>query len=80
MGTLLRYPYEVRDPQEYFDDIQDASSRVRHDGEARQNALRNAAQLRVYAFLKRALTLKSAKSMVDGRAAECRILTRSPAD
>ena len=24
MGTLLRYPYEVRDPQEYFDDIQDA--------------------------------------------------------
>jgi DNA end-binding protein Ku len=24
MGTLLRYPYEVRDPQEYFDEIQDA--------------------------------------------------------
>ena len=23
MGTLLCYPYEVRDPQEYFDDIQD---------------------------------------------------------
>ena len=23
MGTLLRYPYEVRDPKEYFDDIQD---------------------------------------------------------
>jgi DNA end-binding protein Ku len=23
MGTLLRYPYEVRNPQEYFDDIQD---------------------------------------------------------
>jgi DNA end-binding protein Ku len=23
MGTLLRYPYEVRDPEEYFDDIQD---------------------------------------------------------
>jgi DNA end-binding protein Ku len=23
MGTLLRYPYEVRDPQEYFDDIED---------------------------------------------------------
>ena len=23
VGTLLRYPYEVRDPQEYFDDIQD---------------------------------------------------------
>jgi DNA end-binding protein Ku len=23
MGMLLRYPYEVRDPQEYFDDIQD---------------------------------------------------------
>ena len=23
MGTLLRYPYEVRDEQEYFDDIQD---------------------------------------------------------
>ena len=23
MGTLLRYPYEVRDPQEYFEDIQD---------------------------------------------------------
>jgi DNA end-binding protein Ku len=23
MGTLLRYPYEVRDPTEYFDDIQD---------------------------------------------------------
>jgi DNA end-binding protein Ku len=23
MGTLLRYPSEVRDPKEYFDDIQD---------------------------------------------------------
>ena len=23
IGTLLRYPYEVRDPAEYFDDIQD---------------------------------------------------------
>src|SRR5256714_5877412 len=23
MGTLLRYPYEVRDPKEYFDEIQD---------------------------------------------------------
>lgn len=23
MGTLLRYPREVRDPQEYFDEIQD---------------------------------------------------------
>ena len=23
MGTLLRYPYEVRDPKEYFEDIQD---------------------------------------------------------
>jgi DNA end-binding protein Ku len=23
MGTLLRYPYEVRDEKEYFDDIQD---------------------------------------------------------
>ena len=23
MGTLLRYPYEVRDADEYFDDIQD---------------------------------------------------------
>src|SRR5215470_7986115 len=24
VGTLLRYPYEVRDPAEYFDEIQDA--------------------------------------------------------
>ena len=32
------------------------------DGEARQNALRNAAQLRVYAFMKRALTPRTAKS------------------
>src|ERR1700744_362609 len=23
MGTLLRYPYEIRDPKEYFDEIQD---------------------------------------------------------
>jgi DNA end-binding protein Ku len=23
VGTLLRYPYEVRDPKEYFDEIQD---------------------------------------------------------
>jgi DNA end-binding protein Ku len=23
MGTLLRYPYEVRDPQEFFDEIED---------------------------------------------------------
>ena len=23
MGTLLRYPYEVRDPEEYFDEIED---------------------------------------------------------
>ena len=26
MGTLLRYPYEVRDEKEYFDDIQDVKS------------------------------------------------------
>ena len=32
------------------------------EGEARQNALRNAAQLRVYAFMKRALTPQTAKS------------------
>jgi hypothetical protein len=32
------------------------------DGEARQNALRNAAQLRVYASMKRALTPQTAKS------------------
>jgi hypothetical protein len=32
------------------------------EGEARQNALRNAQQLKVYAFTKRALTLQSAKS------------------
>jgi DNA end-binding protein Ku len=25
IGTLLRYPYEVRDPTEYFDDIQDVN-------------------------------------------------------
>jgi hypothetical protein len=32
------------------------------EGEARQNALRNAAQLRVYASMKRALTPQTAKS------------------
>ena len=32
------------------------------EGEARQNALRNAAQLRVYAFMKRALAPQTAKS------------------
>jgi hypothetical protein len=32
------------------------------DGEARQNALRNAAQLRVYASMKRALAPQMAKS------------------
>jgi hypothetical protein len=32
------------------------------DGEARQNALRNARQLRVYAFMKRALTPQAARS------------------
>src|SRR6201746_2908325 len=26
MGTLLRYPYEVRNEKEYFDDIQDVKS------------------------------------------------------
>jgi hypothetical protein len=31
-------------------------------GEARQNALRNAAQLRAYAFMKRVLTPQTAKS------------------
>jgi hypothetical protein len=32
------------------------------EGEARQNALRNAEQLRVYAFMKRALTPQTVKS------------------
>jgi hypothetical protein len=32
------------------------------EGEARQNALRNAAQLRAYAFMKRALTPQTVKS------------------
>jgi DNA end-binding protein Ku len=27
MGTLLKYPYEVRDEKEYFDEIQDAKVR-----------------------------------------------------
>src|SRR5437879_13801740 len=27
MGTLLRYPYEVRSEKEYFDEIQDVRSR-----------------------------------------------------
>jgi non-homologous end joining protein Ku len=30
MGTLLRYPYEVRDEKEYFDDIQDVKPRTSH--------------------------------------------------
>src|SRR5258708_30083330 len=29
MGTLLRYPYEVRSADEYFDDIQDVKILVR---------------------------------------------------
>jgi hypothetical protein len=32
------------------------------EGEAKQNALRNAAQLRVYAFMKRALTPQTVKT------------------
>jgi hypothetical protein len=32
------------------------------EGEARQNALRSATQLRVYAFMKRALTPQAARS------------------
>jgi len=28
MGMLLRYPYEVRDPADYFDDIQDVTPRT----------------------------------------------------
>jgi len=32
------------------------------EGEARQNALRNAAQLKAYAFMKRVLTRQTAKS------------------
>ena len=32
MGTLLRYPYEVRDESEYFDDIQDVKLEQGHDG------------------------------------------------
>jgi hypothetical protein len=49
MGTLLRYPYEVRDPKEYFDDIQDVTGCGCHfflrDGHGRRKvaALREAA-------------------------------------
>jgi DNA end-binding protein Ku len=28
MGTLLRYPYEVRDESEYFDEIQDVKAEL----------------------------------------------------
>jgi non-homologous end joining protein Ku len=29
IGTLLRYPYEVRSEEEYFDEIQEVSRRIR---------------------------------------------------
>jgi len=32
MGMLLRYPYEVRDASEYFDDIQDVKGDQGHAG------------------------------------------------
>ena len=32
MGTLLRYPYEVRDEKEYFDDIPEHQGQQGHDG------------------------------------------------
>jgi hypothetical protein len=48
------------------------------EGEARQNALRNAAQLRMYASMKRVLTPQTARSKYQTRiekVAQCRILT-----
>jgi DNA end-binding protein Ku len=30
VGTLLRYPYEVRDPKQYFDEIQGRQSHQGH--------------------------------------------------
>lgn len=43
-------------------DVRAGEARQLPEGEARQNALRNAAQLRMYASMKRALAPQTAKS------------------
>jgi DNA end-binding protein Ku len=45
MGTLLRYPYEVRDEKEYFDDIQDVKVTKDRVGNHRSSAKEQAKQL-----------------------------------
>ena len=42
MGTLLRYPYEVRDEKEYFDEIQDVKvTKDTRSCEAARRPIRN---------------------------------------
>jgi Ku protein len=45
MGMLLRYPYEVRDASEYFDDIQDVKN---HQGHARSGKAHRRAEERPF--------------------------------
>jgi hypothetical protein len=62
MGQRNKAVFLTADHLEAQADARAREAKQLPDGEAKQNALRNAAQLRVYAAMKRALAPQTAKS------------------
>jgi hypothetical protein len=62
MRNRNKVGYLTADHLEEQADARACEAKQLPEGEARQNALRNAAQLRVYASMKRALTPRTATS------------------
>jgi hypothetical protein len=62
MGNRKKVAFLTPDHWEQQADARASEATQLPEGEARQNALRNAAQLRAYAFMKRALAPQTAKS------------------
>ena len=62
MGNRKKAVFLTAEHLEQQADARTSEAKQWPEGEARQNALRNAAQLRVYASMKRALTPQTAKS------------------
>jgi hypothetical protein len=62
MRNRKKVAFLTADHLEQQADARASEAKQLPEGEARQNALRNAAQLRAYAFMKRALTPQTVQS------------------
>jgi hypothetical protein len=78
MGNRKKVVFLTADHLEEQADARASEAKLLPEGEARQNALRNAAQLRVYASMKRALTTNRQIEIVRADREGCRMSDFDP--